>query len=222
MVLLPSMLLLGHTLFPHSRHQLENHLLQGPYEEQLVRRFLLHLPQEGALAQAEIPAATAAWLQTSLSCTWFTTSLHRDKVQQTVKGTVPGAPLADILFQYVFRAAVATIAETLNCEGHSFSIVGEDGPLSAEPTSWLDDLTLIVQADAAMDLGPRDRARRSSCRAVFGHNRHPGQLCPEQDRGGHDLAWPGKPDGQASCLGDTGWEPVHGCFRWHTEVTALR
>ena len=141
-----------HTLFPHSRHQLENHLLQGPYEEQLVRRFLLHLPQEGALAQAEIPAATAAWLQTSLSCTWFTTSLHRDKVQQTVKGTVPGAPLADILFQYVFRAAVATIAETLNCEGHSFSIVGEDGTLSAEPTSWLDDLTLIVQADAAMDL----------------------------------------------------------------------
>ena len=141
-----------HTLFPHSRCQFEDYLLRGPYEPALVHRFLSHLPPTGALAQAELPDATAAWLQTSMDCTWFATSLGQANVQRTVKGTVPGAPLADILFQYVFRAAVATIAETLSLEGLAYSIQGEAGTLTAEPTSWLDDLTLIVQAAAASEL----------------------------------------------------------------------
>ncbi|CAE7464515.1 unnamed protein product [Symbiodinium sp. CCMP2456] len=140
------------SLFAFDKNDLEQELLRGPFNQEAVSAFLAFLPEGGALATAGVNPATIATLQASMSHTWYTTLLDSEQVYETSKGTVPGAPLADILFQYVFHAAVAALNFLLRRHGLSLGVSYGGCDHTAEPCSWLDDLTVIIQADEASTL----------------------------------------------------------------------
>ena len=140
------------SLFRQDRATLERQLRSGPCSEEVIAAFLAFLPEVGALEAAGVNTAAIATLQASLSGTWYTTLPDASEVFRTEKGTVPGAPLADLLFQYVLQAAVSTLDFLLRRSGIAMCVREQGNEVHAEPCSWLDDLTLLIQAEEAQDL----------------------------------------------------------------------
>ncbi|CAE7826695.1 unnamed protein product, partial [Symbiodinium sp. CCMP2456] len=136
------------TLFTQDRVALEARLRQGPYADDVVAAFLAFLPEEGSLAGAGVNEATCDFLRASMKRTWYTTNPQSARVYETSKGTIPGAPLADILFQYVLHAAISALDFLLKRDGLALQVAGQ----SAAPCSWLDDLTLLVCSTHAAGL----------------------------------------------------------------------
>ena len=140
------------SLFAHDRDELKAQLLQGPFDRDVVEAFLAFLPDNGALRAAGVSLAVVASLQASMAKTWYTTAPDEATVYRTSKGTIPGAPLADLLFQYVLHAAVSAMDFLLRRSGLAMAVTHGSVRAEAEPCSWLDDLTILVQSDAANSL----------------------------------------------------------------------
>ena len=151
-------------LFRQDRAELEHRLRSGPHAGEVVEAFLSYLPSEGALAAAGVDTAAVDFLQVAMSNTWYSTFPSAPEVYQTSKGTIPGAPLADILFQYVLQAAVLTLDFLLRRSGLALSVQHGGHSVHAQPCSWLDDLTLLVQAD-----DPASLADAVSQAAILAH-----------------------------------------------------
>ena len=152
------------SLFRQDRATLEQQLRSGPCSEEVIAAFLAFLPEVGALEAAGVNTATVAALQATLSGTWYTTLPEAKEVFSTEKGTVPGAPLADLLFQYVLQAAILTLDFMLRRSGIAMCVRAQGNEVHAEPCSWLDDLTLLIQAGEAQDL-----AEATSQAAMLAH-----------------------------------------------------
>ncbi|CAE7777776.1 unnamed protein product [Symbiodinium sp. CCMP2592] len=121
-----------------------------PVEPQVLHRFLSHLDERGALTHAGVPSALCDVLQCLLSKTWFTTDPGCGDIQCTTQGTTPGAPLADLLFQYALNSVLAALTEHLADEQLSaqLTVTGHDPALS-DPVSWLDDVAVLLQSQSA-------------------------------------------------------------------------
>ena len=152
------------SLFAYDRDELQAQLRQGPFDHDVVEAFLAFLPERGALETAGVSPAVVASLQNSMSKTWYTTSPDDTTVYRTSKGTVPGAPLADLLFQYVLHAAVSALDLLLRRSGLAMAVTHGSVQAEAEPCSWLDDLTVLVQSET-----PGGLAHATICAARLAH-----------------------------------------------------
>ncbi|CAE7028460.1 unnamed protein product [Symbiodinium sp. CCMP2592] len=113
-------------------------------------RFLQHLDCKGALSGAGVPSALCDVLRCLLHKTWFTTDTGSEAIQCTTQGTTPGAPLADLLFQYALHSVLTALTEHLADEQLSaqLTVAGHDPALS-DPVSWLDDVAVLLQSQSA-------------------------------------------------------------------------
>ncbi|CAE7809930.1 unnamed protein product [Symbiodinium sp. CCMP2592] len=113
-------------------------------------RFLQHLDCKGALSGAGVPSALCDVLRCLLHKTWFTTDTGSEAIQCTTQGTTPGAPLADLLFQYALHSVLTALTEHLADEQLSaqLTVAGHDPALS-DPVSWLDDVAVLLQSQTA-------------------------------------------------------------------------
>ncbi|CAE7867369.1 unnamed protein product [Symbiodinium necroappetens] len=136
--------------------------VQGlPVEAEVRQRFVQSLKQHGALTSAKIPEAVQRLLKTTLSATWFTTDPANFVAQHTFAGTIPGAPLADLLFQFCLDLVLHALADHLEAEDIQARLFHDGAQLcSAAPLSWLDDLAILLQAKSP------DRAAPDASRAT--------------------------------------------------------
>ena len=138
------------------------HLFSGDAEALQVFVQSLHLDPEvrtritaaiagqGALERAALPPAIVRLLRVAFCQTWFTVDANSDQIYQTAKGTIPGSPLADLLFQFVAEASLKCLKEHLDDIGVSAVVSVDGAEVRAAPQSWLDDITLLLtSADAA-------------------------------------------------------------------------
>ena len=105
---------------------------------------------QGALERAELPPAVVRFLRIAFCKTWFTVDAGSEQIYQTAKGTIPGSPLADLLFQFVASASLKCLKEHLDDIGVSAVVSVDGADVRAAPQSWLDDITLLLTSvDAA-------------------------------------------------------------------------
>ncbi|CAE7250185.1 unnamed protein product [Symbiodinium sp. KB8] len=109
---------------------------------QQVSKNVVPLPRRMSLIDA-----LQRLLQTTFRATWFTTNPPEPEVQHTSAGTIPGAPLADLLFQFCLDLVLHALSDHLEAEDIQARISHESAkPCSAAPLSWLDDLAILLQA----------------------------------------------------------------------------
>ena len=134
-------------LFTCSLQQVLDRVHELPIENEVRRRFVQGLQERGALASANVPDALQRLLQTTFRATWFTTNPAEQEVQHTSAGTIPGAPLADLLFQFCLDLVLHALSDHLEAEDIQARISHESAETcSAAPLSWLDDLAILLQA----------------------------------------------------------------------------
>ena len=142
----------GH-LFGGDLSGLSEHLRSLPLEPEVRERVARAVADGGALDRAGIPAGTQMLLQAAFASTWFVVDTEQEVIQATSRGTTPGAPLADILYQFVSEAAVRCLSEHLVYE--NLAATADDGGVQASslPQSWLDDVALLLEASHASQVG---------------------------------------------------------------------
>ena len=96
-------------------------------------------------------------LVSAFAATWFTTLTDHGRVFQTFAGTVPGSPVADILFQIIMIVAADEILARLEDEGlrvvlntRLSALEGQDA--QAPLPTWLDDIAILLEAPDAASL----------------------------------------------------------------------
>ena len=105
------------------------------------------------LETAEVPLPVRRMVAASMQRTWFSTGPDHQHIFRTQTGTMPGAPLADLLFQYTFTAFLTKMQEQLAQGGLGVIPVTKTGTPAPTP-SWMDDVALPVAADNAETLIP--------------------------------------------------------------------
>ena len=152
-------------LFDLSEDQLQAKLLAAAVEPAVARHFRRALQGHGALARADVPADLVQFLRASLRGTWFSTNTQSSTAYATTCGTLPGAPNADMAFQYAAQASLAALSAHLIEEDITASFVMPSGQLAhALPATWLDDLALLISSPNAQLLP--QRVARATCLAV--------------------------------------------------------
>ena len=143
----------GH-LFGGDLSCLHAHIQSLPLEPEVRRRISQAIGDRGALARAGIPVGTQQLLGAAFSSTWFVVDTTQEVVQATSRGTTPGSPLADILYQFVSEASIRCLSEHLVSENLAATCDGESAGATSLPQSWLDDVALLLEARDATQVGP--------------------------------------------------------------------
>ena len=94
-------------------------------------------------------------LRNAMQGTWFTTDATQACIYQTECGTTPGSPLADIAFQLALELAIRSLSEHLSAEGLAAIAGAQLANASSHPTSWLDDVAVLLEALAPSALVTR-------------------------------------------------------------------
>ena len=139
----------GH-LFGGDLAALTEHIRSLPLEAAVRSRVEAAISDRGALDRAGVPAGTQQLLRIAFASTWFVVDTQQPIVQATERGTTPGSPLADILYQFISEVSLRCLAEHLQAEGIA-AICGSGS--AALPQSWLDDVALLVGAPQALQVG---------------------------------------------------------------------
>ena len=110
----------------------------------------------GLLQQAGIPEPLRNMLHASMHRTWFCMD---SRVYSTTTGTMPGAPLADLLFEVVFTRFISRVRREIS-EHALGNDVFEDGSMMhlLPLPSWMDDIAMPLVTKEAVTLV--DTARR--------------------------------------------------------------
>eukprot|EP00439_Symbiodinium_sp_Y106_P030942 s90_g3.t1 len=153
-------------LFTGDLQALQAHLAKLPVEGEVKRRLRDAVGDRGALDRAGIPLGAQHLLRTAFRRTWFSTDPACRTVQFTHRGTTPGSPLADILYQFVSETAVRCLHQQLVDEGLAAQLLCGRGDCYALPQSWLDDLALLLGAPDAVT-APKVVARAASLAAQY-------------------------------------------------------
>ena len=125
--------------------------------EEAQAKFLLQALGPGLLQQAEVPLALRRFITAGLDHSWFSIGQEPEHRYITRSGTVPGAPLADLYFQYIFSQVLAEIKRQFEetdlaagCPSMRLRQVSETGAPEAAPTlpipTWMDDIALPILA----------------------------------------------------------------------------
>ncbi|CAE7443963.1 unnamed protein product, partial [Symbiodinium sp. CCMP2456] len=131
-----------------------------PIEPAIKEIYLSIVQGRSCLEHAQIEEMTQRMITAGFRSTWFSTLPETPLVFCTQAGTIPGAPLADLLFQLTIAPAFESLQRSLHKEGLA-AHVGE-----AEPhlLTWLDDFAVPVTAENSADLANR-AARTASLTA---------------------------------------------------------
>ncbi|CAE7770241.1 unnamed protein product [Symbiodinium sp. CCMP2592] len=150
----------GH-LFTSEAGVLKKHIESLPLEAEVRARIQCALADTGALDRAGISVATATLLRAAFHNTWFSVDATAPLVYKTEKGTVPGSPVADMLFQYVIAASMECLCSQLRDEGIAAQLTTGADAVQASPQSWLDDIAILVTS-ATSDHVADDTSRAAS------------------------------------------------------------
>ena len=140
-------------LFSGDLCELRAHIRQLALEAAVRDRLLAAISDQGALDRAGVPQGTQSLLQAAFATTWFVVDAQQPEVQATTRGTTPGSPLADLLYQFVSEAAMRCLAEHLRHEGIDATVPEFPECPHSLPQSWLDDVALLLGAKSASDVG---------------------------------------------------------------------
>ena len=115
------------------------------------------------MAQANIPPFVQDFLRTGFHGSHFCVGKGNDNVYLTTAGTIPGSPLADIVFQLALvrfhhnlqrrlreRNLLVTIESPSTCKASGTTVV-----LEASTSTWVDDLAVVVSSSTAAGLVPQ-------------------------------------------------------------------
>ena len=119
-------------------------------EQQLA--ILAQLQETGEFAAAKVPGALERFLRSCLRGTWFTMfdGCEPNQLIRTQSGTVPGTPLADILFAFVQARFQRNLQQELTEEGLATTFASESASLLMP--SWADDVSILLPLCHATDL----------------------------------------------------------------------
>ena len=120
-------------------------------------RARLLLSQPAALVQMGVPAALHDILHSSTQNTWFCMDPSNAEIHATKSGTMPGAPLADALFQVAFGLFLRDLHDSLEEEGLYPAGANKDGHASDgyHTPSWMDDVAILLTASSASAVVPQ-------------------------------------------------------------------
>ena len=109
-----------------------------------------------ALAAGNIAFAVRDALRNSIASSWYTALPSDEEIYQPVTGTVPGAPLADLLFQLTFVMCLLKVTEAIASSGHCARLPSAYQPHAAACThpTWMDDVALLLQSSQCTGVAP--------------------------------------------------------------------
>ena len=116
--------------------------------------FLVQALGPGLLQESGVPIAVRRFISASLDNTWYGIGASPTHFFQTRSGTVPGAPLADLLFQLVFGQVLNRVTEEAELHGvrpHLHSN-GQTACCPLPAPSWMDDVAFPLISDAPTQL----------------------------------------------------------------------
>ncbi|CAE7314008.1 unnamed protein product, partial [Symbiodinium sp. CCMP2456] len=154
-------------LFDLTEEELQAKLVEAQVEPEVAARYKAAFQGQGALGRAGVPADVVAFLRASLRGTWFSVDEKATQAYATTCGTLPGAPNADISFQYAAQASLAALERHLADEGISARLAAPSGgQVDAPPATWLDDIVLMIASPNVLQL-PHAVARAASLAAQY-------------------------------------------------------
>ena len=139
---------------PDTDHGLVMWVESLPIKTCLKERVIMILQGPTLLERLNVAKSIREMLKTTFATSWFTSLMESDTVFQTHQGTIPGSPVADILFQIVMTVAMDSMIEALEDAGLRVALPAQGG-LQAIPgplPSWLDDLAILVESKEARAL----------------------------------------------------------------------
>ena len=140
-------------LFATTRDEQQMRVSALGVEPDVARHFCYAAGLEGAYARAGVSPDLVAFLRASFQATWFSTNPCSEEAFHTTKGTLPGAPLADLNFQFAAQSALAALQIHLRELGIQATVSLRDGiEVSAHPATWLDDVAVLVRCQTASEL----------------------------------------------------------------------
>ena len=129
-----------------------------------------HLPEmhdflrsKDLLQEGGVPEEMRRLLHTLLEGTWYTTDPHQRDIYRTTYGTVPGAPLADILFVITYTVFVEAFQNALCNAGLLCTLphASSSGLVAAPIPTWLDDSAVLIHSQSA-DSVEKDMAQATA------------------------------------------------------------
>ena len=107
----------------------------------------------GLLADSGIPNGLRQFLASTLHQTWFLIGAQSTFVTKT--GTMPGAPLADLVFQFAFAHFLERARTRLRDLELLMKVPHQEGLVNVPSPTWMDDIAVPLQAPSADLLVPR-------------------------------------------------------------------
>ena len=139
-------------LFTTDAAALHSHITSLALDDDVRQRVCRAVEDCGALERAHVPDASIRLLKAAFTDTWFSVDLTDSEVYRTTQGTVPGSPMADLLFQFIAEVAIRCLQQHLDNRGISAVIRAGDKDIRASPQSWLDDVTLLLTSPEALQV----------------------------------------------------------------------
>ncbi|CAE7821566.1 unnamed protein product [Symbiodinium sp. CCMP2592] len=138
----------------HSTLSYLNHLATVLFDDEPSRdRFIATATAPGLLARCDVQPEVRRLIAASLDTTWFSMGYHGEDAFLTRTGTTPGAPLADLTFQYVFSTVLDRLKARL-AEVGCVATVGKQQDIHVPSPTWMDDLAIPFTTESAAEVIP--------------------------------------------------------------------
>ena len=137
---------------PDETQRLQTFLQKLHHTQEEQDALLAALAGPGILAQAGVPDGLVSFLQSALRDSWFSICPYDGTLQATQTGTVPGTPLADILFQFAQSRFMHGLSERLQSESLQTVVMAQGAP--APHPAWADDVAVFAPMTCASLVAP--------------------------------------------------------------------
>ena len=98
----------------------------------------------GLLEEAGVSPTLKDFLATSMQGTGFSTNFECDTIQMTASGTVPGTPLADMLYQFGLTKMLRATIQEMREQNLLADVCSNSLKSMSVPVSLADDVALLV------------------------------------------------------------------------------
>ena len=133
-------------------------LVHSLSEDEVVREDLFKvLVGPTVLQQGGVSPAVCSYMQAGLRNTFYRVDPDSDVVYRTLVGTVPGAPLADVLYQLAMVRFHSRVRDALAEHDLQVKVMHPvtQVTLTSSVPAWVDDIAVPIEALSTNDLIPR-------------------------------------------------------------------
>ena len=116
-------------------------------------RFLATALAPGLLETSGVSPEVRRVVASMFDQTWFGIGQAGDIVYRTVTGTTPGAPLADLAFQFIFSTVLRRLNELLE-DMDCRAMVGSAKDVQVPQPTWMDDLAIPFTSASPAEVVP--------------------------------------------------------------------